>query len=83
MNSAAIVAKQLRAAHAKVAVLDVDYHAGNGTVGLFWDDPSVFVSSVHADPNDEYPYACGFADQVVAWGKGGAWGCCVGFLRKN
>jgi hypothetical protein len=64
INSAAILAKQLRNAHSKIAVLDVDYHCGNGTIGVFWNDPSVYVCSIHADPDLEYPYTCGFADQV-------------------
>lgn len=50
--------------HSKVAVLDVDYHCGNGTIGIFWHDPSVYVCSINADPDKEYPYTCGFADQV-------------------
>jgi len=64
INSAAILAKQLGKVHSKVAVLDVDYHCGNGTIGIFWHDPSVYVCSIHADPDKEYPYTCGFADQV-------------------
>ena len=39
-------------------------HCGNGTIGCFWDDPDVFVASLHADPDLEYPYTCGFAKQV-------------------
>jgi len=68
LNSAAWVARTMREEWPgelpKVAVLDVDYHAGNGTVGIFWFDPDVLVCSIHADPNSEYPYTCGFAHQV-------------------
>lgn len=31
----------------KIAILDVDYHAGNGTAAIFWEDPNVFVAGPH------------------------------------
>jgi hypothetical protein len=40
---------------ARVAILDIDYHHGNGTQEIFYDDPSVFYISLHADPSFEYP----------------------------
>ena len=49
---------------AKVAVLDVDYHHGNGTQAVFYDRADVFFCSLHADPEDEYPYYCGFAGEI-------------------
>jgi len=66
INSAAIAAKTLLSELSlqKVGVIDVDYHAGNGTIGIFWEDPSVFVCSIHADPDIDYPYTCGFAAQI-------------------
>lgn len=70
VNSAAIIADTLRRDNDawpwidKVAVIDVDYHCGNGTIGIFWDDADVFVASLHADPDIDYPYNCGFSDQV-------------------
>ena len=48
----------------KVAILDVDYHCGNGTISIFWDRPDVFVASIHADPSGDYPWNSGFADQI-------------------
>ena len=47
----------------KIALLDFDYHHGNGTQAIFYDDPSVLFCSLHADPEDEYPYFWGYADQ--------------------
>jgi acetoin utilization deacetylase AcuC-like enzyme len=47
-----------------VAVIDVDYHAGNGTASIFYADPRVLVCSIHADPELEYPYNAGFARQT-------------------
>jgi len=68
INSAAIAAQTLLSELAleRVAVIDVDYHAGNGTVGIFWEDPRVFVASIHGDPDIEYPYTCGVAPPVAA-----------------
>ena len=48
----------------KVAVLDVDYHAGNGTAAIFYDDPNVLVVSIHCDPDYDYPFHSGFSDQT-------------------
>jgi acetoin utilization deacetylase AcuC-like enzyme len=45
LNSAAIAAKRLALdwseLDGKIAIIDIDYHCGNGTIGIFWDDPSV------------------------------------------
>lgn len=64
LNNAAIAA---RAATARgmgpVAVLDVDYHHGNGTQDIFWEDDSVFFASIHADPRTDFPYFWGHADE--------------------
>jgi len=46
-----------------VAVLDVDYHAGNGTQDIFYPRDDVFTVSIHADPDFEYPSFIGFADE--------------------
>jgi len=35
----------------RVAILDVDYHHGNGTQDIFYEDPSVLYISIHADPD--------------------------------
>lgn len=48
----------------RVAILDVDYHAGNGTASIFYEDASVLVVSLHCDPNFDYPFHAGFADQT-------------------
>ncbi len=65
INSAAIAARAARdAGHARVAVLDVDYHHGNGTQDIFLADPSVFYASIHADPATDYPFYWGHADEA-------------------
>jgi acetoin utilization deacetylase AcuC-like enzyme len=64
-NNAAIAAQALRdRGAARVAVLDIDYHHGNGTQDIFYDRNDVLVASLHADPRQEYPYFLGFADET-------------------
>lgn len=64
-NNAAIAAHGIRLRGAKrIAILDVDYHHGNGTQALFYDDPMVLVVSIHADPAHEYPFFSGYADET-------------------
>jgi acetoin utilization deacetylase AcuC-like enzyme len=50
----------------KVAILDVDYHHGNGTQLLFYDDPTVLYCSLHVHPDADYPYYWGEADELGA-----------------
>ena len=64
LNNAALAAQRLRdAGLAKVAVLDVDYHHGNGTQEIFWERDDVLFVSIHGDPNTEYPFYLGHADE--------------------
>jgi len=62
LNNAAIAARYLRA-DAGVAILDVDYHHGNGTQAIFYADPAALFCSLHAHPDDDYPYYWGEADE--------------------
>ncbi len=45
-------------------VVDVDYHAGNGGMQIHWNDPSVLFASLHMNPEVDYPFCAGFADQT-------------------
>ena len=64
LNNAAVAAQALRdGGAARVAVLDIDYHHGNGTQEIFYARPDVQVVSIHADPMLEYPYYLGHADE--------------------
>lgn len=64
LNNAAIAAQSLReGGHARVAVLDVDYHHGNGTQAIFYERDDVFTASIHGDPRTEYPFFVGHADE--------------------
>ena len=60
VNNAALAAERLRAlGAARVAVLDIDSHHGNGTQGIFWDRADVLFVSLHGDPNRYYPWFTG------------------------
>jgi acetoin utilization deacetylase AcuC-like enzyme len=64
LNNAAIAAQYLRDhGAARVAVLDVDYHHGNGTQAIFYDRGDVLFASLHGDPRVEYPFFLGHADE--------------------
>ncbi|MFL9823412.1 histone deacetylase family protein [Rhodoplanes sp. SY1] len=64
-NNAAVAAQALRDAGAdRVAVLDIDYHHGNGTQDIFYSRGDVLFVSLHADPVQEYPYYLGFSDET-------------------
>jgi acetoin utilization deacetylase AcuC-like enzyme len=62
LNNAALAAQRL-SEHGRVAILDVDYHHGNGTQAIFYDSADVLFVSIHADPNLEYPYYSGYASE--------------------
>jgi acetoin utilization deacetylase AcuC-like enzyme len=62
LNNAAIAARALQA-EGKVAILDVDYHHGNGTQLLFYTDPAVLFCSLHVHPDQGYPYYWGDAGE--------------------
>ncbi|WP_341892110.1 histone deacetylase family protein [Variovorax sp. YR752] len=64
LNNAALAAQTLRdAGFERVAVLDVDYHHGNGTQSIFEDRADVLTVSIHGDPRTEYPFFLGHADE--------------------
>lgn len=72
LNNAAIAAVEARRRGlGPVAILDIDYHHGNGTQDIFYDDPAMFFASIHADPSTDYPFYWGHADEA---GRGSAVG---------
>jgi len=65
VNNAAVAAQTLRDKGCKkVAILDVDYHHGNGTQSIFYQRDDVLVVNIHADPSYEYPFFLGNADEI-------------------
>lgn len=64
LNNAALAAQTLRdAGLPRVAIVDVDYHHGNGTQSLFYERADVLTVSLHGDPRTEYPFYLGHADE--------------------
>ena len=77
LNNAALAAQALRdAGSARVAILDIDYHHGNGTQDIFWSRGDVHFTSIHGSPDTEYPYFLGYADET---GVGEGAGCTRNF----
>lgn len=70
LNNAAIAARFLLQS-GRVAILDVDYHHGNGTQEIFYASGQVLYVSLHADPRQAYPYFSGYADETgIGQGSG-------------
>lgn len=64
LNNAAIATQALLDGGAtRVAILDVDFHHGNGTQDIFYQRPDVLFLSIHGDPRCEYPCFAGYADE--------------------
>jgi acetoin utilization deacetylase AcuC-like enzyme/GNAT superfamily N-acetyltransferase len=61
-NSAAVAAEYF-STQGRVAILDIDYHHGNGQQNIFYDRSDVLTVSVHGHPNFAYPYFSGFEDE--------------------
>lgn len=61
-NSGAITANYL-SRFGKVAILDIDYHHGNGQQTIFYGRSDVLTVSIHGNPRFAYPYFSGFLDE--------------------
>lgn len=67
INNAAVAAQACLDQGAKrVAILDVDFHHGNGTQEIFYHRSDVFVASLHGNPQEHYPHFLGFEDECGA-----------------
>jgi len=65
LNNAAIAVEALQSRdYNHVAVLDVDYHHGNGTQAIFYHRSDVLTVSIHGDPRTEYPFFLGHEDEI-------------------
>ncbi|MFO7669362.1 MAG: histone deacetylase family protein [Bacteroidales bacterium] len=78
-NSAAIAANFL-SRYGKVAMLDLDYHHGNGQQDIFYDRKDVLTISIHGHPSFAYPYFCGFAEEK---GEGEGKGFNINYALKE
>lgn len=68
-NNAAIACERLRQGGKRIAMLDIDFHHGNGTQDLFYHDNEVLTLSVHGDPETCFPYYTGYSNENGS-GKG-------------
>ena len=64
LNNTAICAQRLLERYDRITILDIDFHAGDGTQRIFYKDRRVLTISIHADPTNEYPFYYGFANEV-------------------
>ncbi len=65
LNNAAVATQALlNGGCTRVAILDVDYHHGNGTQSIFYERADVLFVSLHGDPLTEYPFYLGYADEA-------------------
>jgi len=79
-NSAAVAA-HLLSNYGKVAMLDIDYHHGNGQQEIFYERPDVLTISIHGHPSIAYPYFSGFVSER---GRGAGRGYNINFpLPEN
>lgn len=79
LNSAAIAANYL-SKFGNVALLDLDYHHGNGHQDIFYRRNDVLTISLHGHPSRTYPYFCGFRDEI---GEGEGLGFNYNFSLKE
>ena len=63
LNNTALAAARLASRGAKVAILDVDTHHGNGTQAVFWSRGDVMTISIHGDPEVHFPFYSGFPEE--------------------
>ena len=62
-NNSAVAAQYL-SYYGKVAILDIDYHHGNGQQDIFYRRSDVLTVSLHGHPSFAYPYFSGFEDEL-------------------
>jgi len=66
LNNAALAARRLASNGRTAAVLDIDFHHGNGTQDVFYEAPDVLYASIHGDPRHAYPFFWGAAEETGA-----------------
>jgi acetoin utilization deacetylase AcuC-like enzyme len=73
-NDAAVAARLMQAERraARVAIVDLDVHQGNGSASILADDDSVFTLSLHGQNNYPFSKACSDLDVGLPDGVGDA-----------
>lgn len=65
LNNAGLAAQSMLDNGAeRIAILDVDFHHGNGTQDIFYNRDDVLFVSLHGRPEDEFPHYLGYADET-------------------
>ena len=65
INNAAVATQAfLDQGASRVALLDVDFHHGNGSQAIFYDRSDVMFLSLHGDPKEAFPHFLGYADET-------------------
>ncbi|AYV85400.1 MAG: acetylpolyamine aminohydrolase [Satyrvirus sp.] len=80
LNNAAICAQLLSQTHDLVAILDLDFHHGDGTQKIFYKNNCILTISIHGDPNNNYPFYSGYENEH---GKYEAVGYNINYALKN
>lgn len=63
-NNVAVAARFLEEKGLRVAILDLDFHHGNGTQEIFYTDPNVLFVSIHGTPEHFYPWFSGYSSEI-------------------
>ncbi|AYV78408.1 MAG: acetoin utilization deacetylase [Edafosvirus sp.] len=65
LNNAMICAKKIQSENKdyKIAIFDIDFHHGNGTQDICWNDESCLAVSIHANPSFDFPSFSGFESE--------------------
>jgi len=83
INHAALAAQRL-SEHGRVAILDIDFHHGNGTQEIFYDSAQVLYVSIHGHPAWAYPRFSGWAEESgEGAGKGYTLNLPLGMFTKD
>lgn len=81
LNNAAIASKYIFSIiNERICILDLDFHHGNGTQSIFYDDPNIVYISIHGSPELYFPWISGFEDEI---GSGKAYGTNFNFPLKG
>ncbi|MFX0115550.1 MAG: histone deacetylase family protein, partial [Candidatus Hodarchaeota archaeon] len=71
LNNAALASAHLQSEFGKVALIDLDFHHGNGSQDIFYDSNQVLYVSIHGHPETNFPYYWGFTEERgTGLGKG-------------
>ncbi|GAB5469181.1 MAG: histone deacetylase family protein [Rhodospirillales bacterium] len=71
-NNAAVAAQHLRRRFKRVALVDIDTHAGDGSLDIFYKRGDIFFGSIHTDPTNYTPFFLAYPDETGSGEGAGA-----------